>query len=336
MRLSESLRKKIVVTGAGRIINRLKVPRVYVLFFEEILANYIKECENRGYVNDKDIGKLWMYNIDRFIPSALKRLPVSIFFNRFLNRIWTNIGGVENIRASKEGDIITIKTKREFVTRIIGKNDFFVGVLEGIINALCKCESECIRKTQAINSCTYVFRLKKGYYRPAKCKNKNLYNSLNNSSQVKGFDLKSGIKKGIFTIKPDNKIYFRGNVLIPIENTLFHLLSNRRLLIGKVSSISYDFFRKYVDKNTSKEAKLTLLKNIMQVSGWGTVNIKMEKDGVLVHIRNMPYGLQTEKDNWEFLVRTILGYLWIVDRKYLTKKVDVSRNALRIKYCTRA
>jgi len=110
-----------------------------------------------------------------------------------------------------------------------------------------------------------------------KSKNKNNYNNLNGSYKHEGFDLKEAIKKRFFTIDSNNKIYFRGNVLIPIENTLFHLLSNAQLLTERISFISYNFFRKIVDKTSPRESKLMLLKNILQITGWGTVSTIMKR-----------------------------------------------------------
>ena len=53
MRLSESLRKNIMETYPGFILNKLNVRnRRNVIFPESILAAYVKECENAGFGKD--------------------------------------------------------------------------------------------------------------------------------------------------------------------------------------------------------------------------------------------------------------------------------------------
>ena len=40
--------------------------------------------------------------------------------------------------------------------------------------------------------------------------------------------------------------------------------------------------------------------------------VKNENE-VVIRIDNPPYGLQLEKNNWNFLIQTILGYLWTLN-----------------------
>ena len=50
MKFAGSLRKNIMETIPGKILNKFKGRSSRsVVFFEDILANYIKECEARGY-----------------------------------------------------------------------------------------------------------------------------------------------------------------------------------------------------------------------------------------------------------------------------------------------
>jgi hypothetical protein len=67
--------------------------------------------------------------------------------------------------------------------------------------------------------------------------------------------------------------------------------------------------------------------------GWGIVKITIDKEIIIVKIDNPPYGLQIEKDNWSFLVRMILGYLWLLDKRFKITNIDESYKNLIITYC---
>jgi hypothetical protein len=63
MRLSTSLNRNILEANVGGIINKFKIEsRRSTLFFEDILANYVKGCEEAGHAEEMEkIGptKLW-------------------------------------------------------------------------------------------------------------------------------------------------------------------------------------------------------------------------------------------------------------------------------------
>lgn len=336
MRLSESLRKNIIKTSVGVILNKFKIKsRRSVLFFEDILANYIKECEDAGYREEmKEIAHKWAtLAAQQLAPTGLKFLPPSICFNMFAKKVWINIGLVEDMHTTMKGNIINIETKNELISRIIGESNFCAGILEGIIGIFCNRQTKCIGKTQTVSECKYTLCIKEEPHKIIKSKGKSVYNNLNRFSESRGFKLNDALKRKFFKMEPKNKISFREKSLVPIENTLFHLFSNTQILTDRISHISYNLFKGIVDENASKEARLTLLKNILQTTGWGVVSTIIKRNRILIAIKNLPYGLQLEKDNWDFLVKVILGYLWTIG-KYSIKKVKILNRILMIEYST--
>ncbi len=75
-----------------------------------------------------------------------------------------------------------------------------------------------------------------------------------------------------------------------------------------------------------------MIKSVLQMMGWGTINIIIEKKKIVFHINNLPYGLQLEKDNWNFLIRVILGYLWLLDKKFKIMNVKTCYKKLIVNY----
>jgi predicted RNA methylase len=66
--------------------------------------------------------------------------------------------------------------------------------------------------------------------------------------------------------------------------------------------------------------------------GWGILTIAQRKRDVIIEIKNPPYGLQKEKDNWNFLVSMIEGYLWNINKNFKTISVKENFKYLRIRY----
>ena len=87
---------------------------------------------------------------------------------------------------------------------------------------------------------------------------------------------------------------FRGSVLIPVEVTLFHILSNSKMLSRELYMLSNKFFSQIIEKNTSNDDKLRVMKNFMQATGWGRVNIVSKDNDIVFIINDPPYGLQSE------------------------------------------
>ena len=334
MRLSESLRKNIMETSVGRLLNKFKIrSRRNVLFFEDIFANYIKECEKTGYGKEMaKIGQKWTNLVmQQTVPEIFKGVPI-LFLNKIMKGVWINIGLLDDLYVIRENDVIYIETKNESITKNIGKNKFLPGLYKGILNILFNSELEVVDILQTKKYSKYVFRLKKGSFN-AECKKKSIYNKLNYLSGIKGFALKDAFQKGVFQLKENNRIYFRGKVVSPVENTLFHLMGNQKILLEKVSNISYRYFNKIIKKDTTKERKLSLLKILLQTMGWGIIKIMVKSENVIIiKITNLPYGLQIEKDNWNFIARVILGYLWLLDKNLKINNIADTYKELSITY----
>lgn len=336
MRLSYSLKKNILETYVGGIINKFKIrKRRDVLFFIDILAQYIKECEKAGYSKEmEEIGQKWMnLGIQQVVPEIFKKIPI-FFLNKIMKKVWVNLGLVDDLHVIKKNNIIEIKTKNEGITRIIGKNSAMVGFYIGVLNVIFKSQIKCVKSLQIKKYCNYVFSIENKAFDNPPCKSKEDYNKLNFLSPIEGFTLKDALKKGIFHLKKDNRLYFRGKLIIPLENTGFHIVSNKGILLEKVSLISYKYFKEIIKEKTTKEEKLVLLKNLLQTMGWGLVNIIYHNDNkeLLIEIKNPPYGLQLEKDKWDFLAQIILGYLWLLDRKFRIIDIKEDYKMLTIKF----
>ncbi len=333
MRLSESLRKNIIDVSVGRVVNRFKLKeRRITLFFEEILAYYIKKCEDAGYAKEtRGIGKQWGFiTTSCIMPKFLRKVPITTLVNTVAKRVWINMGLIDDIRARKEGEKIIIKTKGEFITRCVGKNEFMSGARAGMIQACLGCSIKNEKLSKSGEWFVYSFVTDKKPF-TVRTKKKSLYYKLNRLSKTSGITLKQALKKDIFHLKKNNRIYFRGRPLVNIENTVFHLIGDRAILMDKVAKISYDYFNGLIKKSSATK-KLFLLKIILHAMGWGVINISYEKNKVRIRIDYPPYGFQTEKDNWKFLVNVILGYVWLINKKFRIKKFKEGCKKLEVLY----
>jgi len=336
MRLSTSLKRNIIKTVVGGVTNISQgIYRRYTLFFEDILALYVKECENAGY-DMYNIDKKWMNLVmSKHFRGIITKLPIRVFLNVFMKNIWIGLGLMDDFRFTKKDNIVTIETKNEGVTRIIGKNTGMVGFYAGILNVLFRSEAHSIDIYQSKKSCRYVYELD-GICTAIKSKSKGQYNKLNYIEEdIRGVDLKNALEKNILHLSKGNKLYFRGKFLCPIENTIFHLIGNKGIMLNKISEISYDYFSILIDDESNIERKLILLKTLLQVMGWGVVKIVIKSDTkISVDIKNPPYGLQLEKDNWDFLLRTIQGFLWLINTNFKIEKINEGYKRITVDYIT--
>lgn len=203
------------------------------------------------------------------------------------------------------------------------------------MNALSGREVECIRESKNNDCYEYIFQLKNKKWERILPKEKQFYNKLNFSKESEGIEFKAALKKGIFLLKDSNKIYFRRKSIIMLENTFFHLISNNQILMNRISRISHEFFKDVIEKDASNESKIMMLKNILQIMGWGAMTVSMEKNNeISININHLPYGLQRENDNWDFLINVILGYMWLLDKKFKIKKVGMINSILKIDFST--
>lgn len=330
MRLSELLRKNTIETTIGGIINKFKIKRRWTtLFFEEILGNYVKMCEDAGHSKEMEkIGEKWG-SLGTKQLSKLKMFHSIRLLNQIMKSVWRSIGLMEDFKLTKTDDKYVVETKNEFITRIIGKNRFMIGVFSGCSESLSgKCVEHKETKTKG-KFTKYIFKIKEKHY-SVESKEKNLYNKLNTFPTSIGTTFKKALGLRLFTMDKNNITYFRGKSLIPIENTLFHLISNGNVMLERVAEISYKYFKDVVDLESTPLRKMFLLKTLVHAMGWGLVKMTDKKNKIKVEISNLPIGLQTEKDNFTFLAYVILGYFWIVDRSFEIEKIACKKRNMTI------
>ena len=334
MKLMESIRRDVLETRVGGIANKFKLhKRRVTLFFEDISLDYIKKCEDSGQGERLgNAAQKWMaLYFNELVPYALRKLPPTILVNLVIRKVWIGLGLIEDMSFEKRGNIVFIKTRGEGTTREIGNNKFMEGFYRGVLNILYGSQVRTMKVVQSRESCEYVYEIGNEPF-SIKSKGKRLYHELNYFEPAKGFTLKDVLEKKILKLRENNRIYFRETPIVPIENTLYHIVGIDDILIDKVPEISFDYFRKIIEKSSTDVQKLTLLKNLLQAMGWGTVIIIRRKDEILLDMRKMPYGLQAEKDNWDFLLNTILGYLWLIDKNLKIKKKEESYKHLKVLY----
>jgi len=336
MKLSDSIGKEILTGSVGRITNRFKIhQRRYVLFFEDIIAEYVKACEEKGMGDDvAQICTQWMNLVTQVLtPTPLKKLPPVFFLNNVAKAGWNHIGVVEDFKVEEKDGAIKIRSKNEFVTRIIGKNSYDTGLIAGVFSSLWKHEMRCVKADKDGQWMEYVFEIQKKPMNPVKSKTKAEYDRLNYFPEYAGVGFKEALRTGFFRLGKSNRIYFRNKSVIMTENTQFHLFANRNVAIEKLPDISYRFFHSLVDKGSPDETKITLLKNILQSMGWGLVEARIERrDKITMEIKYPPHGLQNEKDNWGFITQVILGYMRLIDRKIKITKTKQAKNSLSIDF----
>ena len=333
MEFSEFLRKGMIESFYGGIITRyhIKRRRRVTLFFGDIFINYVKECEKSGFRDEMlSAGREWMFlYFDVLVPPAMKKLPIPLL-NVAMKKAWKNIGLMDDFSIEKKGDTVTIRTKNEAITRVIGNNGFSVGLFMGILNSLYG-SVDIVRIRQASRDSVYVFKVGGGEVK-IEGKTKSEYDNLNRPQKGGGMNLESAVRKKILELEKGNKIKFRGAPVYLVENTIFHIIGNHGLLLERVQEISYEFFRRMVTSEATKEKKLLLLKTLLQSMGWGIVKITIKDGSIEIDIKSPPYGAQKGNDNWDFLIRAILGYLWIIDRGYsIGDKYERNRH-LRVIY----
>ncbi|MEM7815926.1 MAG: hypothetical protein QXN71_02290 [Candidatus Aenigmatarchaeota archaeon] len=333
MGISRLLIRNIIETDFGGIINKFKISkRRDVLFFEEILAKYIKKCELAGYKKEMmDAAREWGFlYVKNFMPKIMENAPKNILFNRFLKRVWIELGLLEEFRAEINGNEITFITYDEAITRHTGENEFCKGLWEGVLSGIYRCKAETIYAEQSPVKSVYNFRLTHLPF-SVKSKSKTLYLRLN-TFRGKG-ELKKYIKAHVLVLK-GNRMTFRGKSVVIGENTLFHIFGTKKILINIVSEISSCFLDEIIEKDSSFESKINLLKNILQVFGWGKVKIVYSRERIDIEIQNPPYGIQSNDDNWIFLSHFILGYLLLTDRRCRLSEINQLGKSIRISYKT--
>jgi len=323
MRLSESLRRNIMEVTISGILNKFKIrSRRSVLFFEDILVNYIKCCEKHGFSKElESVTRHWATLAFWLLtPNYVKNFGSTLLVE-ITKKIWKNLGLIKDATVIRRDNILSIKTNNEFITRTIGKNSFMVGFYMGCINAIYKKEAKPIKVLQTKNSCDYEYELGDKLVNLKNLGRKDYY-KLNYLLEGGKLTLKSAVKNKIFSLGRDNSLYFRERRILIIENTLFHLIGNENLLFEKTQDISYNFFKQVIEKHSTDNEKLNLLKNLLQIMGWGIVTILSYKNKIIIKVKNPPFGLQLEGDNWNFLANVVLGYLHVLNKGFKIENIN--------------
>ena len=335
MRISESILRKIFTPRVGRISYRFGGrSRRHTLFFEDLFAEYVRRCQDAGFTEElREIGRTWMGSVvSKRIPKLAKKLSPIAFMNMIIAPNLVNLGLMDYLRASKEDDTVSLRTKNEAVTRIIGKNEISVGIFSGILGVLFECCMEPVKVRQSTKECFYIFKLSEKKFDPPS-KDPKMYEKLNEVPRTRGISLKKALKERIFILKEKNRIYFKSKPVGTIENTVFHLFGVYNILLDEIPVISFNYFKGLIDEKMPVEKKLILLKTLLQAMGWGIVTFTIKsKDEISMEIRNPPYGIQPNKDNWNFLVNVILGYLWTVNREFRVTAVKEDYKRVTVDY----
>jgi len=334
MRFTETLRKKIIHPFSGAIVNRFKLrERRDVVFFADIVNHLIKKWEREDPELLESIGREWMaFYMKSLLPDILKNMPITMFMNTVMKSVWKSLGLLDDMKAENDGDVVILKTLDEDITNEIGKNHFLPGLYAGILSVFTGKEVVITNITAAsgkVDYNVYVFSLTKKPF-DVKPREKELYNRLNKLNVTTGINLETAIQKGIIKTDTANKMYYRGFRLSAVENTLFHIIGEHKELLEDVANVSEGFFSHLVDKETPTYDRMKLLRNLLQITGWGNIKVKMDKKEVVVVARNMPYSLKQKGDNWKFLSCVILGFLRSSIPKSRIKDYRVGEKRLRI------
>jgi len=317
IRFSELLGRKVIETDGGRIVNKFSIKsRRNVLFFADILANYVKRCEDAGFAEEiGSIGYDWtLLSVQELMPKTISIMPASLKMG-ILRNIWINIGALTDLKFSHDGDAITLVTKNEMVREIIGNNHYSTESFRGIIAGLFKKETETVSVEWTDPVCTYRFRLLGAPAGRIDSKSKDAYNRMNYRYSLGSYSMENAIKDELFKIK-GNRLHFRESPMFMTESTLYHIISSRGPELGSIPTIAKKYFDTHI-QHTSTIGKLLMIKNLLHVSGWGMVNVITDENKITFSINNPPYGLQKPADSWSFLIATILGYLWTIDENYV-------------------
>ena len=331
--MSGFFRRNVFQATVGGSVTRTRmIKRRHTLYFSDIFTEYIRACEDSGHSGEmRELAREWMLlYFTNLVPGITKMLPLFIL-NNVMRKIWISTNLMEDFSIKENGGNVEISTEKEAITKAIGENQFSAGLFIGICNALFRSEVDMVRISQTRESCLYIFRLNGKPPEIPASKGRDAYRRLNALPYRKGFTLEYAFRRNILRLTGGSKISFRGRPVNLVENTLFHLIGNRSIMLDTVPGISHRFFSRVTGESSPRE-RLRLIKTLLQIMGWGSVGIMLKDDAIVLDIRNPPHGIQAGRDNWKFLTRSVLGYLWLLDRGIRIRDTSVSERHLRITY----
>ena len=340
MKTSYAIQKGITETLAGGIFNRFMQSRIKerrnTLFFVDIAAGYIKECEKAGYEKETyDLGREWFGLIfSKLFTERVRILPWNVVINGILASARKTLGVLDEVHVEKRGKQLVGISANERITDVIGKNMFCPGLVAGVYEVVFGRKTRYVGQKTVAGRYIYYHELLDELPEEYPSRGKEEYDRLNRLEPVKGFTLQDALAKGVFQMK-GNRILFRNKGVWQVENTLFHMIGHRGILLERVPEISRKFFAEVLEKGSGGEEKLHLLKTLLQVMGWGLVTIVRRRKSTVVEIRNPPRGFQKAKDDYGFLARTILGFMKNIDSFYELRKVQAKGNTVSMEYLRR-
>jgi len=334
MEFSLLLMRNAIETYAGGLISRFRVrSRRSVLFFEDILAEYVKECDDSGHgrkIMDaiEEAGALMTASL---IPGFMRPISPTLIINVAGRTIWRSIGALDDIKLEINGDRCTVSMKNEVIDRVIGGNSFVAGSWKGTCMVLLGKEMEYDGVAPRDGWNRYEYRITDIPELPLPSKPKEQYDAMNRYIPTEGLTLKDAIMNGVFNVK-GNSVYFRGRRLCYFENTYYHLLGIKGPMLEKVQDIAKAYFDGLIEKDATETERLKLLKTLLQSMGWGFVAIEIKPDGnVRIVIDSPPVGLQM-KDDYSFLANTIAGYMKVIDDRFEMESVAYGERKLSLDF----
>ncbi len=138
MELSHSLHRGVMETVAGGIINKFMQVNVKrrrnTLFFEDIIAEYIRLCEQNGHEKETfTLGQKWFSIIfSKLFSENIKNLPKHFVLNTVLCNMWKLLGIIDDMHVEIDNNTIHAVTYNDSIIRIIVSNRFYVGLISGL------------------------------------------------------------------------------------------------------------------------------------------------------------------------------------------------------------
>lgn len=325
-----SLLERGAIRGGTIISNRFGfVPRRDILFLEDIFIEFIRRCEMNGYGKEvADIAKKWTaLCFSQFVPPNLRFFPRIIF--RTASNMWQRYGFVSNMQIKQlEENRFLITTSRDVLTAKIGTNDCVPAAYAGMLTGVLLKEIRCTHIKLLDEKIFYEYAAKNKIPH-IKSKSPDQYNKLNFSKSITGSVLDSMLSTGYLKRK-EGQIFYQGMRVVPLENTIEHLLSGSSLPAQEMTSTTYDYLNQKVSIN-SIPTLMRFLKNSLEAAGVGRVTIiSNDKNKITLEISNPPYGLQAEPDNWDFFGRVALGTAWLVNKKLELQRTELKNGRLVI------
>lgn len=323
MSWSTALYEKIIQTGPGLLLSRMKLgKRRVVLFPRDILADYFSACSLCGkekslYTHALDWSSLFCHA--RF-PSWMGSLSPEWIVNHFLRHVWKKTGGITHIFLTRKGNLLSMRLTNELITQKMGPNVFTQGSIAGILQHVYRRKLAPASTSRDGESATYSYLLSDEKIIPNLSVKKE--NTLIFFQKSRGLDLQHALQNGLITAGPQNALLFRQTPLLMMENTFLHMIGNEKLELESISKASRNYFFPLIEKESSLSQRVVLLKSLLQSFGWGVPIFYFDENDIRLTIQNSPLPLVGVLFNPLFYLKTIEGYLCASSEEFFLKKWD--------------